>query len=108
MERLRKYRLSAPPPRPNSTARHLVPFQVRCLLCQNGRPEGACVMAARFVVVALLCAVLPASAQPGNDKHAALDKLLGALKTAPSEEMAGPLEEQIRQLWLNAGSPAVT
>ena len=45
---------------------------------------------------------------PGNDRRAALDKLLGALKTAPSEEIAGPLEQQIRQLWLNAGTPAVT
>ena len=45
---------------------------------------------------------------PGNDRHAALDKLLGALKTAPSEEIAGPLEEQIRQLWLNSGTPAIT
>jgi tetratricopeptide (TPR) repeat protein len=60
----------------------------------------------------LLCAALPATAQnatqPGNDRRAAIDKLLGALKTAPSEEIAGPLEQQIRQLWLNAGTPAVT
>ncbi len=60
----------------------------------------------------LLCAALPAAAQnasaPGNEQRAALDKLLGALKNAPSEEIAGPLEHQIRQLWLNAGTPAVT
>jgi tetratricopeptide (TPR) repeat protein len=65
-----------------------------------------------FLPAALLFAVLPALAQnanaPGNDRRAALDKLLGALKTAPSEEIAGPLEQQIRQLWLNAGTPAVT
>jgi tetratricopeptide (TPR) repeat protein len=45
---------------------------------------------------------------PGNDRGAALDKLLGALKAAPSAEIAGPLEQQIRQLWLNSGTPAVT
>jgi tetratricopeptide (TPR) repeat protein len=59
----------------------------------------------------LLCAV-PASGQDtggaGAEKRAALDKLLGTLKAAPSEEIAGPLEHQIRQLWLNAGTPAVT
>jgi tetratricopeptide (TPR) repeat protein len=70
-------------------------------------------MAAKpILLAALLFAALPASAQnaaaPGNERRAALDKLLGALQTAPSEEIAGPLEQQIRQLWLNAGSPAVT
>jgi tetratricopeptide (TPR) repeat protein len=65
-----------------------------------------------FLPALLLLAALPALAQnanaPGNDKRAALDKLLGALQSAPSEEIAGPLEQQIRQLWLNAGTPAVT
>src|SRR6201999_3599714 len=42
------------------------------------------------------------------ERRAALDKLLGALQTAPTEEMSGPLEQQILQLWLNAGTPAVT
>lgn len=60
----------------------------------------------------LLCAALPAAAQnaggPAKEKRAALDKLLNALKDAQSEEMAGPLEQQIRQLWLNSGTPAVT
>ena len=70
-------------------------------------------MPAKSILFAvLLLAALPANAQnavaPGNDKRAALDKLLGALKTAPSEEIAGPLEQQIRQLWLNSGTPAVT
>src|SRR5215472_11590184 len=59
----------------------------------------------------LLCA-LPAVAQnaagPAAEKRAALDRLLGNLKSAPSEEIAGPLEQQIQQLWLNAGTPAVT
>ena len=65
-----------------------------------------------LLLVVLFCAALPAVAQnanaPGNERRAALDKLLGTLKTAPSEEIAGPLEQQIRQLWLNAGTPAVT
>ncbi len=59
-----------------------------------------------------LLLALPAAAQnanaPRNDQRANLEKLQGALKTAPSEEIAAPLEQQIRQLWLNAGSPAVT
>jgi tetratricopeptide (TPR) repeat protein len=64
-----------------------------------------------LVLILLLCAV-PAFAQnaggPPADKRAALDKLLAALKSAASEEIAGPLEHQIRQLWLNSGTPAVT
>lgn len=65
-----------------------------------------------ILLAALLFAAISANAQnagaPGNDRRAALDKLLGALKTAPTEEIAGPLEQQIRQLWLNSGTPAVT
>ena len=65
-----------------------------------------------ILLAALLLAAVPASAQnaaaPGNERRAALDKLLGALKSAPSEEIAGPLEQQIKQLWLNSGTPAVT
>jgi tetratricopeptide (TPR) repeat protein len=70
-------------------------------------------MSVKPILLAMMfSATLAANAQnaaaPGNDRRAALDKLLGALKTAPSEEIAGPLEEQIRQLWLNSGTPAVT
>ncbi|MEJ0020910.1 MAG: tetratricopeptide repeat protein [Acetobacteraceae bacterium] len=70
-----------------------------------------------FLLAALLAASLPAAAPqavaqsagaPAAERRAALDKLLGALKSAPSEEIAGPLEQQIRQLWLNSGTPAVT
>ena len=64
------------------------------------------------IFAAMLCAWLPAFGQnagpPGNDRRATLDKLLGSLKSASSEEIAGPLEQQIRELWLNAGTPAVT
>jgi tetratricopeptide (TPR) repeat protein len=66
----------------------------------------------RILLALLLLCAAPAFAQNagglGAEKRAALDKLLGALKTAPSEEAAKPLEQQIRQLWLNAGTPAVT
>lgn len=66
----------------------------------------------RILVAAMLFAALPAAAQntnaPTNDHRAALDKLLASLKSAPSEEIAAPLEQKIRELWLNAGTPAVT
>lgn len=65
----------------------------------------------RLLPILLLLAV-PALAQgqagPPDEKRAALDKMLGALQAAPSEEAAQPLELQIRQMWLNAGTPAVT
>ena len=64
------------------------------------------------LLVTLLCAALPATAQnatpPANDRRAAIDKLLGALKTAPSEEIAGPLEQPDRAGLADAGTPAVT
>jgi tetratricopeptide (TPR) repeat protein len=66
----------------------------------------------RILVPILLLWAISAFAQnaggPAAEKKAALDRLLGALKSAPSEEISGPLEQQIRQLWLNAGTPAVT
>jgi tetratricopeptide (TPR) repeat protein len=36
-----------------------------------------------------------------------LDQLLSALRSAPSEDVAGMLEARIEHLWLEAGSPAV-
>ncbi len=70
-------------------------------------------MLAKLVLIAaLLLVASPAGAQnattAANEKRAALDKLLSALKTAPNEDVAAPLEQQIRMLWLNAGTPAVT
>ncbi len=57
----------------------------------------------------LLAAVASlAQAQSPAEKRATANKLLDALKNAPSEEVAGPLETQIRQLWASAGTPAVT
>jgi tetratricopeptide (TPR) repeat protein len=49
-----------------------------------------------------------ALAAPADDKRAAIDKLLTALKTAPSEEAAGLVEAHLVQLWLEQGSPAVS
>jgi Flp pilus assembly protein TadD len=49
-----------------------------------------------------------AAAQPAQDKRAAADKLLDALRTAPTEQVASVLEEKIRQSWLEASTPAVT
>ena len=64
------------------------------------------------ILAVMLCTSLPVLAQTANpqssDRRATLDRLLGSLKSAPSEEIAGPLEQQIRELWLNAGTPAVT
>lgn len=50
----------------------------------------------------------PPAAMPADAaRKAAIDRLLDALKAAPSEEAAAPLEAQITQLWLHAGTPAV-
>lgn len=64
-------------------------------------------------LVAALLLPLTTLAQGGGDRgagdrHAVTGKLLDALKTAPSEDVAAPLEAQIRQMWLEAGTPAVT
>jgi tetratricopeptide (TPR) repeat protein len=49
-----------------------------------------------------------AAAQTPTDRHAATDSVLDALKAAPSEAVAAPLEQRVQQMWLQAGSPAVT
>ncbi len=81
------------------------------MLALTGHTAPASAMRRILLALLLLCA-MPAFAQnaggPAAEKRAALDKLLGALKTAPSEEAARPLEQQIRQLWLSSGTPAVT
>jgi len=60
------------------------------------------------VVLAILCLAAPVLAQTPNDKGAATDKLLDALKAAPNEQAAAALEGQIEQTWLHAGTPTVT
>ena len=49
-----------------------------------------------------------AQAQTPAERRAAVDRLLDALKVAPDEQSAAGLEGQLQQVWLNAGSPAVT
>jgi tetratricopeptide (TPR) repeat protein len=58
----------------------------------------------------LLFAMLPSMAfgQATQEKRAALDKMLDALRTAPNEQVASALEDKIRQSWLEASTPAVT
>jgi tetratricopeptide (TPR) repeat protein len=82
------------------------------MLALTGRAAPASAMRRTLLPILLLSCALPAFAQntggPAAEKRAALDRLLGTLKSAPSEEIARPLEQQIRQLWLNSGTPAVT
>jgi predicted Zn-dependent protease len=60
-------------------------------------------------VISALCLVPSlAFAQTTPDKQAALNKLLDALHTAPTEQVAAALEGRIRQMWLQASTPAVT
>jgi tetratricopeptide (TPR) repeat protein len=57
----------------------------------------------------LLLAAAPAFAQPRAEaRRVELDNMLTALKVAPNQEAAATLEARIRELWLNAGSPAAT
>ncbi len=42
------------------------------------------------------------------ERKAILDRWLQALRDATTEQDATPLEARVRQLWLNAGTPAVT
>ena len=60
------------------------------------------------LLACVLMAVVPAVAQTPADRKATLDRLLGALQSAPNEEIAAPLEMQIKQILLNSGTPAVT
>jgi tetratricopeptide (TPR) repeat protein len=62
----------------------------------------------RDVLALLLCVAVPAYAQSPSDKRATISRLLDALKSAPSEEIAAHLEPQIERLWLESGTPAVT
>lgn len=64
----------------------------------------------RCLVVALVLCVVPglALAQSPAEKRAEANRLLDALQHAPDEELAAPLEVQIRQLWATSGTPAVT
>jgi tetratricopeptide (TPR) repeat protein len=57
----------------------------------------------------LLAAGVAAQAQPvANQQRAATDRLLDALKAAPDEQAAAMLEQKVQEIWLHAGTPAVT
>jgi hypothetical protein len=61
-----------------------------------------------LVLTALLSAA-PALAQGRPDaRKAEIEALLAALKQAPNETIAAAMEARVRQLWLQAGSPAAT
>jgi tetratricopeptide (TPR) repeat protein len=62
----------------------------------------------RLLIFALCLVPSFGLAQPAQEKHAAVEKLLDALRTAPNEEVAAGLEERISQSWLEASTPAVT
>jgi cytochrome c-type biogenesis protein CcmH/NrfG len=49
-----------------------------------------------------------AHAQTPAEKRANTDRMLDALRTAPNEQAASMLENQLQQNWLRAGTPAVT
>ena len=63
----------------------------------------------RVALILALC-VLPAlaHAQTPDDRRAAVNKFLDALKAAPNAEVANVLELQIQRLWVNEGTPTVT
>jgi tetratricopeptide (TPR) repeat protein len=69
-----------------------------------------------FRVIGIQAAMLTAAlslptiglAQNTADRRAETSHLLDALKAAPSEDIAAPLEEKVRQKLLEAGTPAVT
>lgn len=70
------------------------------------RPPAAL---SRMALVAMVCAMpVLAHADTAPQRRKSIDALLDALKYAQSEAAAVPIEHQLRQLWLNAGSPAVT
>lgn len=55
----------------------------------------------------MLLAAAPAlAAQPADVRKQELDKLLQALKSAPSQQVAASIESRLRTVWLHQGSPA--
>ncbi len=65
-------------------------------------------MRIRVLAALLMFAAGPALAQGRPDaRKPDIDQLFAALKVAPSEEAAAMVEAKIRQVWQQAGSPAV-
>ena len=62
-----------------------------------------------LVILLLLLVASGASGQGTQaDRREAIQTLLAALKSAPSEQAAAPIEARLTQLWLDQGSAAVT
>ena len=62
----------------------------------------------RILLFLVLLNVAAHAQAPATDKRAAVDRLLAALKAAPTEQAAAPIEAHLAQLWLEQGSAAVT
>jgi tetratricopeptide (TPR) repeat protein len=74
-----------------------------------GGASGPTVILMRYVLIMLLLLAAPALADSAmTRKQAQINELLDALKAAPSEEAAAMLEAHLAEMWLNAGTPAVT
>ena len=61
-----------------------------------------------LILAILLLPALPALAQTPAERAATLDRMMSALKDAPSPEVAASIEQQIMQRLIQSGSPAVT
>jgi tetratricopeptide (TPR) repeat protein len=59
----------------------------------------------RLLILLFTLVALPALA---DARKVELDRLLGALKVAPTEQIAGLLEARIKEIWMGSGSPAAT
>ncbi|MBS0560658.1 MAG: tetratricopeptide repeat protein [Proteobacteria bacterium] len=69
---------------------------------------AVCLPGPMLAVPMLAGPVLAAAAQSAAERQAAIDKLLDALKAAPSEQVAAPLEARFAQMMVMQGTPAVT
>ena len=64
-------------------------------------------MRGRLLAWALVWPVA-ALAQSAADRRAQTEQLLDALKAAPTEAVAAPLETRLRQMWMESGTASVT
>ena len=78
------------------------------MLARRAGMARRCCMRRVALILALSVLSALAHAEAPVERHAAVNKLLNALKTAPNATAAGMLELQIQRLWLNESTPAVT
>jgi tetratricopeptide (TPR) repeat protein len=72
-------------------------------------PLSHIISSMRYVLPFLLLLTTPVlAATPQARKQAEINQVLDALKAAPNEEAAGVLEDHLTEMWVNAGTPAVT